>query len=196
MIDMAIQGWAATAANDPEALAKSLPQLKTITNSGLQSAFVKGLLAGVDAPTFRDTVRKATALLGKLPPSLTTGAGVEDNNAVVAEILDQWLAPPPDHALGMPGSHPRDSLEIYRFATEEIADSKLRWKAQQLALGHLARLDPEQAANRNLNYCCSFPPGLINEYFQIRSAPPNRSISASSPSGIVEIEAHSSPRTS
>ena len=56
LIDIAIDGWAVTAATDRAILEKSVPKIQAIRSENLQASFVKGLLAGIDEPTFEETV--------------------------------------------------------------------------------------------------------------------------------------------
>ena len=67
LIDTAVKGWAAATANNEGALTAVLPQLLAISSRELRSTFVKGLLGGIDAPTFRETLQRAKVLTGMLP---------------------------------------------------------------------------------------------------------------------------------
>ncbi|MEZ5327597.1 MAG: hypothetical protein R3F19_21335 [Verrucomicrobiales bacterium] len=142
---VAAEGWAAAAANDPEALVKSLPQLQAFPNLSAKSLLISSLFGGIDAANFAETVRKASALRSALPAALTESVGIADDNAAVSAILDRWF-PPHYYDQGSAFDHPRDPLDIYRYATTEIDDPKLRWQAQKLAFEQLAQLDPQLAA--------------------------------------------------
>ncbi|MEZ5327599.1 MAG: hypothetical protein R3F19_21345 [Verrucomicrobiales bacterium] len=145
-VHLAAEGWGAAAAYDPDVLSKSLPLLSKSTNRGTQKLAVEALFGGIEASDFAETVRRARALRGELPASLTKTAKIEDDDAAINEILTQWFRPYGISAQ-LPFTAKGNPLDIYRYATAEISDPRLKWRAQQLAFVQLAQLNPALAAS-------------------------------------------------
>jgi hypothetical protein len=142
LLDLAVIGWAKVAAQNTEVLDRTLPQIQSIPNREVQSAFVHGLLGKAEAPTFRESIDRSRELLRKLPKSLADAANIHNDQSLISTILDQWRA-----TLKNGGATTRNPMEVFHYAADEITDPKLKWKAQELAVRQLSRLEPDLAAS-------------------------------------------------